>query len=47
MGNAAIGVRDDRKIGGAWIWVGVGDRKKRDRIGNLEVTCRRETKTNK
>lgn len=47
IGNAAIGIRDDRKIGGVWIWVGVGDRKKRGRIGNLKVMCRRETGTDK
>lgn len=40
-GNAAIDIRDDRKIGGVSIWVGVGDGKKRGRIGNLEVMCRK------
>ena len=39
-GNAAIDIRDVRSIGGEWIWVGVGDRKKRGRIGNLKVMCR-------
>lgn len=47
MRNAAIGIRDDREIGGVWIWVGVGDRKKRGRMWNLRVMCRRETETNK
>lgn len=47
MGITAIDVRGERKIGGVWIWVGVGNRKKRDRVGNLRVTYRRETRANK